>query len=656
MKSTRLSCITGIALLTLLAIPACIAAQQHPADGLSSLPMDAQRSVSAALGRDIPEYRAQGESGGFDTHNAQHKLAAEFTSQGVAVRGNNVFWRIAVRGYGYGVVLTSPQPVPPKAELNRIEYRRGSLTEWYINGPAGLEQGFTITRPPRQANHQPLTIALSMSTNLTAAVDENHTSLRLEAPGGKAGLRYAGLSAADASGRELPAWLEVRGELLLLRVRDTGARYPVVIDPWVQLAELTASDGASGFGGSVSISGNTVVVGAPDSNDLRGAAYVFEKPENGWTNMTQTAKLTASDGADAKFGSSVAISGNTIVIGAPCQPVFYGSRKSNDFLGAAYVFVKPASGWADMTPTAKLTPSDGAPGDFMGLSVGISGNTIVVGSNQIDSGGPGAAYVFVKPSDGWRDMTQTAELTSSDGAWGSFFGFSVSISRHTVLVGANNAYVNGRYQGAAYVFEKPESGWANMTQTAKLTASNASVTSNFGFSVSISGNTAVVGDPDEAVGGNQNQGAAYVFVKPAPAWRDMTQTAELTVSNGKADVPLVPSATRRSRNTTADNLGWSVFVSGDSVVAGAPGHNYGTGAAYIFDKPAGGWKPTSKFDAIFTATGGKRGDALGQSVSTTGSTVLVGAYLASVGHNFHQGAAYLFGKGTLIPRTSTYSK
>jgi len=125
MKSTRLSYVTGIALLTLLAIPACIAAQQHPADSLSSLPMNAQRSVSAALGRDIPEYQAQARNGGFKAENPQNNLAAEFTSQGVAVRGENVFWRIALRGYGYGVVLTSPQPVVPRAELNRIEYRRG---------------------------------------------------------------------------------------------------------------------------------------------------------------------------------------------------------------------------------------------------------------------------------------------------------------------------------------------------------------------------------------------------------------------------------------------------------------------------------------------------------------------------------------------------
>ena len=298
-----------------------------------------------------------------------------------------------------------------------------------------------------------------------------------------------------------------------------------------------------------------------------------------------------------------------------------------------------------MAPTAKLTASDGAPGDFMGSCIAISGDTVVVGANQIDSLGVGAAYVFVKPVGGWRDMTETAELTASDGAVGSFFGYSVSITRHTVVVGANNAWVNGRYQGAAYVFEKPEGGWANMTQTAELTASNPSVTSNFGFSVSISGSTVVVGDPDETVGRNQNQGALYVFVKPTSGWKDMTQTAELTVSNGKADVSLVPSAAQRSRDTTPDNLGWSVFVSGHSVVAGAPGHNYGTGAAYVFLEPSGGWKPTSKFDASFTAKGGKRGDAFGQSVSTNGSNILVGAYLATVGANSHQGAAYLFGKG-----------
>jgi hypothetical protein len=403
MKLAKGMCVTTLALLILLAIPVRLPAQQDPADGLSGLPLDAQPSVSAALGRELPEYQAQARSGGFKAQNAQHKLAADFTSEGVAVRGANVFWRMALRGYGYGAVPTPPQTVVPAAKLNRVEYRRGLLTEWYVNGPAGLEQGFTITRPPGQANHQPLTIALSLSRDLTAVVDENRAGLSLKTPDGKAGLRYAGLSAADAAGKKLPAWLEVQGEQLLLRVRDTGARYPVVIDPWVQLAELTASDGTSGdtFGASVSISGNTVVVGSPNSNNRQGAAYVFVRPASGWANLTQTAKLTASDGADAKLGSSVSISGDTIVVGAPSQPVFHRFN-SNHFRGVAYVFVKPASGWADMKPTAKLTASDGAPGDFMGLSVGISGNTIVVGANQYDSG-RGWGGICVCEAQRWLD-------------------------------------------------------------------------------------------------------------------------------------------------------------------------------------------------------------------------------------------------------------
>jgi uncharacterized protein (DUF2345 family) len=468
--------------------------------------------------------------------------------------------------------------------------------------------------------------------------------LRLESPGGKAGLRYTGLSAVDARGKKLPAWLEVRGERLLLRVRDVGAHYPVVIDPWVQLAKLTASDGAAfdTFGASVSISGDTVVVGSPDSNDLMGAAYVFEKPAGGWGNRTQTAKLTASDGADAKFGSSVSISGNTIVVGAPSQPVLYRSYSEN-LQGAAYVFVKPASGWVDMTPTAKLTASDGQSGDTMGLSVGVSGKVIVVGAVQIDSGGPGAAYVFVKPSGGWQDMTETAELTASDGAWGSLFGFSVAIKRDTVLVGASNAWVNGRYQGAAYVFEKPESGWAIMTQTAELTASNPSVASNFGFSVSISDNTAVVGNPDETVDGVENQGAAYVFVKPPSGWKDTTENAELSATSGNPGSSRAATE-RRSRTSTPDNFGSSVVISGNTLVAGAPGHNDQTGTAYVFRRPASGWTTSSKFDAELTAKASKKGDSCGEAVSISGDTILVGAYLATVGSNVQQGTAYLFGK------------
>lgn len=186
------------------------------------------------------------------------------------------------------------------------------------------------------------------------------------------------------------------------------------------------------------ISGNTVVAATPNatigSNKYQGAVYVFVKPRSGWADMTQTAKLTASDGAysDA-LGSSVAISGNTVIAGAPNVTV-----GSNQYQGAAYVFVKPASGWADTTQTAKLLASDGAFHDQFGQAVSISGNTAVIGALYASIGShryQGAAYVFVKPKQGWKNGTQTAKLTASDGMAYDALATSVAISGATVAAG-----------------------------------------------------------------------------------------------------------------------------------------------------------------------------------------------------------------------------
>ena len=194
--------------------------------------------------------------------------------------------------------------------------------------------------------------------------------------GGAAALQYRGLSAYDAAGRQLHAWLEnapvslqnkqnAAEMILLVRVDDAGAKYPLVIDPFIQQAKLTASDGAENenFGISVAIGGDTVVVGANahfGTSAVQGSAYVFVKPGSGWANATETAELTASDRAvNDNFGVSVAISGDTVVVGA-------NGDDSNR--GSAYVFVKPGSGgWANATETAKLTASDGAANDQFGF-------------------------------------------------------------------------------------------------------------------------------------------------------------------------------------------------------------------------------------------------------------------------------------------------
>ncbi len=390
-----------------------------------------------------------------------------------------------------------------------------------------------------------------------------------------------------------------------------------------QLAELTPSTRSAndGFGLSIAVSGNTVVVGEFNANiEQFGSAKVYVKPSTGWMNMTQVATLTSSDSGQG-FGVSVAISGNTIVVGAANTSNF---RPQSAGPGAAYVFVQPASGWADMTETAKLTASDGLPGDAFGDSVSISGGTIAAGaffaSDASGNGFAGKAYVFVRPSAGWSgNLSQTAELTASDSVLLNYLGVSIATNGTTVVAGADG---HNNFQGAGYVFVEPSGGWANMTQTAELTAADGGPSQDFGFSAAISQQTAVMGSPN----GYHGKGAAYVFVKPAAGWINMTQTAELVVPHGAA----------------GEAFGQSAAISGRAVVVGAPsatvGANQGQGAAYVFIQPPSGWQNTPPSLELI-ATDGAANDSFGLSASLSGNTALLGAPASGA-----PGAAYIFGR------------
>jgi hypothetical protein len=220
--------------------------------------------------------------------------------------------------------------------------------------------------------------------------------------------------------------------------------------------------------------------------------------------------LTASDGtAGDHLGSSVAVSGNTIVAGAPSDFV-----NGNGNQGSVYIFQKSGAGWASGTERAKVTASDGGPGDQLGFSVGVAGNLVVAGA-PFDSvngnGNQGSVYVFQKPGSGWASGTERAKLTASDGGPGDQLGYSVAASGNLVVAGANQEAVSENFQGAVYVFQKPGSGWASGTERAKLSASDGTAGDQLGFSVGVAGNLVVAGAPFDSVNGNGNQGSAYVF-------------------------------------------------------------------------------------------------------------------------------------------------
>ncbi len=425
-----------------------------------------------------------------------------------------------------------------------------------------------------------------------------------------------------------------------IRVDDRGAAYPLRIDPFIQAAELTASDGATAnvLGSSVAIDRNTIVAGAfgktVGQNVAQGALYVFVKPASGWANATQTAELTASDGAANDDLSSVAISGDTIVAGVPVRTV-----GNNVAQGAVYVFVKPSAGWKDAHETAKLTASDGAADDSLGNDVSVSGDTVVASAPGVSPNGTfaqGAGYVFVKPAAGWKDGTQTAKLTTTDGATQDDLGLGngASISGDTIVLGSSTHKVGtNASQGAAYVYVKPDSGWTNMTETTELIASDGGAGDRFGFAVAISGDTVAVGAFHHLVNGTAS-GAAYVFVKPAPGWAldapRSTQTAELTPSDG----------------ATNDRFGAQLGVSGNTVVVGSflhqVGANQAQGAAYTFSRPGLTWKSETQTSQV-TAADGAKSDFFSDSVAVSGNLVVVGAPLHMVGGNQSQGALYLFG-------------
>lgn len=259
---------------------------------------------------------------------------------------------------------------------------------------------------------------------------------------------------------------------------------------WHESAELRSTDIATydQFGASVALGGSVAVVGAP-GHDLRaGRVYVFVRAASGWT---QSAELKGSDTAlNDEFGASVALSGRTLVVGAP-----YHAGAS----GSAYVFADGATGWRQV---AELRARDGAVDDYFGDAVAISGDTVVVGAEDHASGA-GRAYVFTASSSGWH---QVAELKGSDTAADDYFGDAVAIAGKTIAVGAE---YHGGNAGRVYLFAASSSGWH---QVAELVGSDTTTGDHFGSSVAIAGRTVVVGADNHDSGA----GELYEFVHPGP--------------------------------------------------------------------------------------------------------------------------------------------
>lgn len=374
-------------------------------------------------------------------------------------------------------------------------------------------------------------------------------------------------------------------------------------------AILTASDGAADdyLGRAVSLSGNIGLVGAygdDDKGDNSGSAYVFRNLDTATGTITQSVKLTVSDGAAGDFFgyAAVSLSGNVGLVGAD----------SDNNSGAAYVFRNLDTSTGTITQSAKLTASDRATSDYFGRAVSLSGNIGLVGAYLDDDkgSGSGSAYVFRNLNTVTGTITQNAKLTASDGAAGDYFGYAVSLSKNIGLVGAYRDDDKGSDSGSAYVFRNLDTVTGTITQSAKLLASDGAASDNFGYSVSLSGNIGLVG----AYVDDNYKGAAYVFRDLDTATGTITQNVKLIASDGGVN----------------DNFGYSVSLSGNTGLVGAYRN-----AAYVFrnlDTATGTVSESLKL----LASDGAASNAFGYAVSLDGDNFIIGAY----GANNNTGKAY----------------
>lgn len=369
--------------------------------------------------------------------------------------------------------------------------------------------------------------------------------------------------------------------------------------------KLTASDGESNdlFGISVSISGDTAIIGAPyeevgNYKTNSGAAYVFNRIDDVWV---ETQKLKPSDAEpEDRFGQIIEISGDTVVIGAI-------RLIGNSYKTSVYVFNRIDNTWVE---SQKLIASD--EDEFFSLSLSISGDTIIIGApyDENEQGvSTGSAYVFIRIDNTW---VKSQKLTASDEETGKNFGRSVSISDDIAIIGG---------YGCAYFYERLGESWV---EKQKITGLNLSIINNFGHSVSISGNTALIGEC----------WAMYIFTLIDNIWVQHEKIIPFDLD-------------------TTNHIDISVSKTGNTAILGGDYdemlEEY-SGFAYVFNKYNDRWFKQQKI----TSSDLEPGDWFGRSVSISGNIALVGApYDGDKG--YRSGSAYIFTCDNNIPAIPTIS-
>ena len=357
------------------------------------------------------------------------------------------------------------------------------------------------------------------------------------------------------------------------------------------------------FGLAIAVEGDTFVVGAHFNSEFTGAAYVFTRTGNTWT---QTQRLVAGDARQGDgFGSAVVIEGDTMVVGARTADPLPGIGEQ---AGAAYVFTRTGNTW---TQTQQLVAGDPQESGRFGVDIAIDGDTMVIGAPALDDVAQ-ASYVFTRTANTW---TQTQKLTvqdpDPDRDFSHAFGTTVAIDGDTAVIG--NGSPLGTLNSAAFVFTRTANTW---TQTQQLVANDQQPLDFFGSSIAIEGDTIVVGARESRTATLPPEGAAFVFTRTSNTW---TQTQRII-----DDVPVAN-----------DRFGSEVAIDGDAVLIGG---GVSSPAVNVFAKTGDTWIK----EHVLVQTTPEEFDFFGFGLAIDGETVISSAALTDVGNVTNAGSAYVF--------------
>jgi hypothetical protein len=564
--------------------------------------------------------------GGFQTDAAfvastpSQDYRARFAADGVHLRDAGGDWSLAIRfvGHGCGRRLIPAAPAKLDARGQSLFYRRGDVTEWYVNTPDGVQQWFQIESRPFVLGGE-LRVEMEVD-GLRPVAERSGKSVRLVDANGELDLVYTGLKAWDAAGRELDARMETRGERIALLVKDAGAVYPVRIDPFFQQTKLVAGDARASdqFGFSVSVDGDTAAVGAPFDDDAAtdaGSVYVFVRSGGAWSFQQ---KLTnPSQNTSDQFGYDVDVLGDTIVVGEPND-----DQQTTD-AGRVYVYNRSGGSW---TTIQSISNPFGQPFSNFGWSVSIDGNDMIVGIPflNFNRGDDGGFSIFRRsaPGNTYSNQSNVGSPFFETSGW---FGWDVAINatQQVALVGSprtnRQTSVGGNF-----------SVWTNSSYTSfnqENFPQNAQSGSQFGYSLAMTSGsgtiTVAVGQPfwDASFG---DQGRVEM-------WTGTTTFArQQVIENPDPD--------------SSDQFGFSVSVAGDFVAIGAPlddnARGIDAGAVHIWSRVSGAWNQDEKI----IAGDGAASDQFGAAVAIAGGatpTVVAGAPSDDIGFT-DQGSAYAY--------------